>query len=149
MSGSRNDAVTVVHVHPDYAESCLWLSVPVHYALTGLSNDLVDQLKGWEQSYYDGLTSDLAWRSAELEDEFSDVGRRLGRQLARELGDGFEVEVSSTRFRGRGPATNPRAEAAFRALADERGVEDDELRHAAQRGGDELLWVADPRTVKQ
>ena len=119
MSGSPNDAVTVVHVYPDYAESCLWLSVPVDYALTGLSDDLVDQLKAWEQSYYDGLTSDLAWRSAEAEAAFSAVGRRLGRQLARELGDGFEVEVGSTTFRGRGPATNPRAEAAFRALADQ------------------------------
>ncbi|HEX8488957.1 MAG TPA: hypothetical protein VF642_10480, partial [Propionibacteriaceae bacterium] len=116
----------VVHVYPDYAESCLWLSVPVDYALTGLSDDLVDQLKAWEQSYYDGLTSDLAWRSAEAEDAFSAVGRRLGRLLARELGDGFEVEVSSTRIRGRGPASNPRAEAAFRRLADERRLAEDE-----------------------
>ena len=103
------DKVPVVRMFPDYADTVLWFDGPVDYAQCGLSERLIRDLTRWEQGYYDAL-EDLEWRTPELAAQFTKDGIRLARQVARELGEDFEVEFRSyengagvRRFRGQGP----------------------------------------------
>lgn len=118
-------AESVVHLFPDYAGSVLWFPHPVAYAQTGLDPVLVADLIRWEIGYYDALDADFTWRSAELARAFTADGVALALRLAVQLGAGFDIEFASyetgvarRRFRSQLPADNPRAAAAFRALAD-------------------------------
>ncbi|GAA4282611.1 hypothetical protein GCM10022261_01420 [Brevibacterium daeguense] len=109
---------------PDYAGTVLWLGDPVAYGSSGLTDGLIRDLKAWEQCYYDALTPDLEWRSAELARQYTEEGNQLAARVADELGDGYEVEFRSfepgagrRRFHGTGAALNARAAAAFAELA--------------------------------
>ncbi len=113
-----------VRIFPDYAGTVLWFRDPVVYDLAQLSDVLVHDLSRWEQSYYDALTPDFGWKSANLARRFTTEGNRLAQCVADEVGDGYEIEFASyeedvptRRFRGKGPALNLRASAAFDALA--------------------------------
>lgn len=113
-----------VRLFPDYAGTVLWFREPVDYDLAQLSDVLFHDLSRWEQSYYDSLTPDLGWKTADLASRFTAEGNRLAQCVADELGDGYEIEfatyeeeVPTRRVCGKGPALNLRASAAFDALA--------------------------------
>lgn len=115
----------VVRLCPDYAGSVIWFPHPVDYALTCLDGALVTDLIRWELDYYDALDSRFDWRSPDLARTFTADGVALALRLAVQLGTGFDVEfasyetgVATRRFRSELPADNPRAAAAFIALAD-------------------------------
>lgn len=136
---------------PDYAGTVLWFHDPVDYDLAQLSDGLVHDLSRWEQSYYDALTPDFGWKSADLALRFTTEGNRLAQCVADELGEGFEIEFASyeegvptRRFRGKGPALNLRASAAFDALAVAVKAEEEEASRAraAARRGESPGWFA-------
>lgn len=136
---------------PDYAGTVLWFRDPVGYDLAQLSGGLVHDLARWEQSYYDALTPNIGWKSADLARRFTAEGNRLAQRVADELGDGYEIEFASyeedvptRRFRGKGPALNLRASAAFDALAVAVKAEKEETyrARAAARRGESHGWVA-------
>ena len=117
-------STVLVRLLPDYAGTVLWCPHPVAYAATHLDPALVADLIRWEIGYYDALTDDCGWRSAELASEFTATGIRLALRLAVQLGSGFDIEfasyeagVATRRFRSECPADNPRATAAFTLLA--------------------------------
>jgi hypothetical protein len=112
------DKVPVVRMFPDYADTVLWFAGPVDYTECGLSERLIQDLTRWELAYCDALV-DQEWRTPELAAQFTKDGVRLAQQVARELGESFEVEFRSyengagvRRFRGKGPGS-PTATAAF------------------------------------
>jgi hypothetical protein len=123
------DAGSVVRLFPDYAGSVLWLPQPVDaqpitYEASCLDRGLVTDLIRWEIAYYDALDDDFGWQSAALASAFTADGVALALRLAVQLGAGFDVEfasyeagVATRRFRSEFPADNPRAAAAFTALA--------------------------------
>jgi len=117
-------STVLVRLMPDYAGTVLWCPHPVAYAATELDPALVADLIRWEIDYYDALTDDFGWRSAELAGAFTATGIRLAMRLAVQLGSGFDIEfatyeagVATRRFRSECPADNPRATSAFAALA--------------------------------
>lgn len=133
MSDQSAEQPRTVRLFPDYADTVLWFGGPIGYELTGLTPGLISDLRDWEQSYYDSLTPDLDWISADLARQFSRAGNRLGQRVADELGDGYSLEfttyeenVPTRRFRAVGPAANAPAVAAFEALASARRTEEDE-----------------------
>lgn len=140
-----------VRMFPDHAGTVLWFRDPVDYDLAHLSTGLVHDLACWEQSYYDGLTPDFGWKSADLARRFTTEGNRLAQRVADELGNGYEIEFASyeedvptRRFRAKGPASNLHAAAAFDVLALAVKTEDDEAyrARAAVRRGDSHGWYA-------
>ncbi len=139
------DEVPVVRMFPDYAATVLWLGGPVDYAECGLSERLIRGLERWEQGYYDALV-DLEWRTPELAAQFTKNGVRLAQQVARELGEDFEVEFRSyengagvRRFRGKGPGS-PAATAAFGQRAAD--MRDDREQPARMKAEDEASGAA-------
>jgi hypothetical protein len=146
----REDQPQMVRMFPDYADTVLWFGGPVPYDESGLTEGLVRELEDWEQSYYDSLTPDEDWKSAELARQFTAEGNRLAGRVADELGDGLEVEFSSyepgvppRRFRGARPALNPRATAAFAKLAAALIAERERFDEAARApGGEDSEWFA-------
>ncbi|MEO9248343.1 hypothetical protein ABDK96_11680 [Citricoccus nitrophenolicus] len=145
----------MVRMFPDYADTVVWFGGPVQYDVSGLTEGLVRALEDWEQSYYDSLTTDENWKSAEVARQFTAEGNRLAERVADELGDGYEVQFSSyepgvlpRRFRGAHPALNPRAAAAFAELAAALTAEQKRSDNAAcAPGGEDSEWFAvAPRT---
>ncbi|MCU1403982.1 MAG: hypothetical protein JWQ43_285 [Glaciihabitans sp.] len=135
----------MVRLLPDHADTVLWFTGPVAYSHSGLNHGLLAELRRWERSYNDGLTTDLHWRSTALARHFTSGGHRLGQQVADELGAGFTVEVHSfdgvaapRRFRGLGAAWSPAAAAAFGGIAEAERSEWENVRRmrdeAAERG---------------
>lgn len=121
---STSSAAVLIRLAPDYAGTVLWCPHPVAYAATQLDPGLIADLIRWEIDYYDALTDDFGWRGPELAAEFTATGIRLAMRLAVQLGSGFDIEFASyeagaatRRFRSECPADNPRATAAFAALA--------------------------------
>jgi hypothetical protein len=140
----------MVRMFPDYADTVLWFGGPVPYDESGLTEGLVRELEDWEQSYYDSLTPDEDWKSAELARQFTAEGNRLAGRVADELGDGYDVQFSSyepgvppRRFRGARTALNPRATAAFAELAAALIAEQKRFDEAARApGGEDSEWFA-------
>lgn len=140
-----------MRLFPDYAGTVLWFAGPVDYQLSGLTPELVDELRDWEQFYYDVLTPELDWSSPELAHQYTVKGNHLAGRVADELGDGYEVEFRSyepgaprRRFRGTGHALNPWAVAAFDELVAALRTEQDRTASAltASHNGDRTGWVA-------
>ena len=140
-----------VRMFPDYAGTVLWFRDPVDYDLAQLSGGLVHDLDRWEQSYYEALTPDFGWKSADLARRFTTEGNRLAQRVADELGNGYEIEFASyeedvptRRFCAKGPALNLRASGAFDVLALAVKTEDEEAyrARAAVRHGDSHAWYA-------
>ena len=136
---------------PDYADTVLWFGGPVDYDRAGLTQELVHDLRNWERSYYDSLTSGQEWKSTDLARRFTLEGNALAQRVADELGDGYQIvfrsyeqDAPSRRFRGTGPALNPRAAAAFAELAAVLRAEHDEVSQAraAARRGESPGWFA-------
>lgn len=126
-----------IRMFPDYADTVLWISMPIDYEDTGLSGVLVAELKSWERSYYDSLDSDFEWVTATAERTYTEEGVRLARLVAAEVGPQFVVEFSSyevgaetVHMRAEHSAVNPKAEAAFTRLFDE---DEAEQREAEER----------------
>ncbi|MCD4853266.1 hypothetical protein LN996_20805 [Arthrobacter sp. AK01] len=150
MNRSEGPQRSVVRLFPDYADSVLWLDVPISYELTGLTEGLVHELRDWEQFYYESLTRDFTWKSADRTVNYTTEGHRLAQRVADELGDGYEVEFRSYeenarthRFRGtNGP--NPRAVAAFDVLVAVARAEKDRITRAlkASPSGEGTGWFA-------
>lgn len=148
--GTEKSQRQIVRMFPDYADTVLWFGGPVAYRFSGLTPELVRGLKDWEQSYYDSLTPDLEWKSAELVRQFTEEGEHLARRVADELGDGYEVElksyeqgVPSSRFRGTRATLNPRAATAFDELtASLRAELRNSIRSATSHSGEAPEWFA-------
>jgi hypothetical protein len=153
MDIPAKDRRPTVRMFPDYADTVLWFEGPVDYDLTGLTPDLLHDLTAWEQSYYDSLTSDFDWTSEDEARRFTAEGNLLARRVADEIGDGYDVELATyeenapaRRFRGRDPALNARAAAAFAVLAAAAAAEAeeeevDQAREATRRTED-TGWIA-------
>ncbi len=110
---------------PDYADTVLWVDGPVDYSETGLSAGLVDGLRAWEQSYYDGLNRDYAFRSRELELEFVQAGIHLAKLVSSEIGSRHVIEYLDAKllkhpvfFQCPGTASNPAAAKCFDDLVE-------------------------------
>ena len=110
---------------PDYADTVIWVDGPVDYAETGLGAGLVEDLRAWEQSYYDGLNRNYAFRSRGLELKFIQEGVRLAKLVSSEIGSGHIVEYLGAKsldhpelFQCRGTAANPTAAKCFDDLVE-------------------------------
>ena len=126
---------------PDYADSVLWVDGPVDYSETGLSAGLVEGLRAWEQSYYDALNGDYAFRSQDLEDKFTLEGIRLARLVSTEIGSGHVVEYTGAAllkhavlFRSPGNASNPAAARCFDDLVEAKLRVAREMQEALKEG---------------
>lgn len=148
VHSAEDASLRTIRMFPDYAHTVLRVGTPILYRDTGLSNDLVAQLKEWEEFYYDSLDSGFSWVPESAARTFTGEGERLARMVAAEVGPQFDVEFSSyedgaetVHVRAEHPAQNPAAETAFTRLFDE---EDAERREAEERrrnnpGGN---WIA-------
>lgn len=146
----REGQPQMVRMFPDYADTVLWFGEPIPYGISGLTDGLVRELEAWERSYYDSLTPDEDWKSAELARQFTAAGNRLAGRVADELGDGYEVQFRSYEpdvpprsFRGKRPGLNPRAAAAFGELAAALNAERERFDEAVSApGGEGSEWFA-------
>jgi hypothetical protein len=101
-------------------------------------------MESWEETFVDGLDQHSTLRT-ELRANFDREGLRLAQWLSVELGNAFEVEYGAQNHRklrvhGDSVGTNPRAVAAFQAIADAhrtvwRAIEDE------GRQGNTFRWV--------
>jgi hypothetical protein len=105
----------LVRMFPDYADSVLWLDGPVDYGESGLSEQLVADLREWEEACYASPTRRDVQQT-----------QSLARRVAAELGSRFAVEYDAAedtddvrRVTSARPALNVEAEAAFLARAEE------------------------------
>ena len=119
----KNRRLTV-RMFPDYAGTVLWFGGPVSYEDSGLTQGLVRALQSWEESYYQSMTPDIEWVSAEAAHRYTAEGNRLAGCVAEELGERYDVAFASYEdgvpgriFHASGPALNAKAVAAFDALA--------------------------------
>jgi phosphoribosyl-ATP pyrophosphohydrolase len=135
MSASTGYRQLRVRLFHDHIDTVIWFPEPVSYAASGLGADLVADLQRWAVDAEAGLDDDFHWRSDELRESFLATARVLASRVAAELGDAFEVEaVHGDPVRADGPASNPRAEAAFSTLA---------AAHARQWAASQALIGAD------
>lgn len=101
---------TVVRLFPDYANTVLWFPYPVDYADSRLDDDLVADLRDWEDSY-DAGRDKYRWRSRELERAFESRGVLLAPGLQMPWGTSSPSTMRATVF----PAgARPPAAASFR-----------------------------------
>ncbi|HEX4444157.1 MAG TPA: hypothetical protein VHZ81_11345 [Galbitalea sp.] len=157
MAETEDEQYRVVRIFPDYGHSSIWFAdaYPFDYEECAISAELRASFEVWEQFYYRhvGYSSQrLPTRLA----EYNDQGRRLARQLADEIGPGFEVECSSpeatgtTRFSASGPARNTAAAAAFARVREESRADDLAMRSRLADGrerGRTYGWTAhSPKT---
>ena len=150
MKPSESPKRTVVRLFPDYGDTVLWLDGPINYDVTDLTDDLVNELRDWEQFYYESLTPGFNWKSSDRATKYAAEGHRLAQRVADELGDGYEIEFRSYeenarthRFRG-AQSPNPRAVAAFDALTAAFRVEQERISRAraATARGEGTGWYA-------
>jgi hypothetical protein len=151
MNSAAEYLRSVVRVFPDYARTVIWFAPgPVHYDDAKVSAELRDAMVAWEADWYAGLTDDLEWASAEIEQRVVAEGERLARMLSAEIGDLLEVEFDTTgdparkRVRGSGPGTNAAAREAFQLMAEE--AEADERRTDALKARGGVFTVYTPTT---
>ncbi|MFK4730513.1 hypothetical protein ROT00_12560 [Agromyces mediolanus] len=119
--------VDLVRIMYDYTDSVVWFPDPVDYDASGLSAELVAELRAWSALYEEGLDEDFHWRSPDYPDRIDRARQRLAHRLGDELGEGFEVEFDvphgvwfgprTAHYRSSAPATNPAAAAHFTGLA--------------------------------
>ncbi|MET3902528.1 hypothetical protein [Paenarthrobacter sp. 4246] len=133
MRSAEGSHRTTVRLFPDYGDTVLWLDVPISYEVTGLTESLVHELQDWEQFYYESLTRDFTWKSADSAVRYASEGHRLAQRVADELGDGYEIvfrsygeNAQTHRFRGT-RVPNPQAVAAFDALVAAAHAEKDRI----------------------
>jgi hypothetical protein len=151
MDDSGEYLRSVVRVFPDYAHTVIWFAPgPVDYADARVTDALRDAMVAWEQAWYDGMTEDLHFSSAEVARSLAAEGQRLAAWLSTELGEAFEVEAvlggtgaENERSRGTAPGSNPEAVAAFRRLAAEDKAEHERIQ-ALVAGGASHSWTVGP-----
>lgn len=138
----------VVRMFPDYADTVLWFREPIDYEDAKLSAGLTEDLKRWEQSFYEGLNRDYEFKSEALARKSVEEGKVLAQRVADELGENFVIELQEDdpngRYRAKGPALNTEAAAAFDALALKLQAEDEEVARCieAARRGESPRWYA-------
>ena len=134
----------VVRVMYDHASSVVWFPDPVRYERSGLSPELISDLRSWGRLHDEGLGHEQQWRSPELPARVDRERQELAHRLGDELGSAFEIEVAVPQgvgfgprhasYRSPEPPTNPEAAAIFTAWADAARAERAELaRRAAER----------------
>lgn len=145
----ENATPTTVRMFPDYADTVLWLVFPVDYEDSGLSPELISQLDGWEQSYYEALDADFNWKSAEDARAFTQTGIDLAGQLANELGEEFVVEFASYEtaaptytVHSRRRADNKGASTAFSTIAAQLEAEQERVTQLVAEAGPNAEWTA-------
>jgi hypothetical protein len=115
---------TTVRMFFDHAGTVLWfVNGPVAYEDSGLPADLIERLRAWEReedaafARTDGTRPSA--REAADEQRRDEIGLRLAREIADELGDQFAVEFHRAAaperviLRARHPGSNPAARSAF------------------------------------
>jgi alkylhydroperoxidase family enzyme len=139
----------LVRMFPDYADSVLWLDGPVDYGESGLSEQLVSDLREWEEAYYASLTRRYEWRSRRHAHAHATTAERLARRVAAELGSRFAVEYDAAedtddvrRVTSARPGLNVEAEAAFLARAEEAVRAQERLAALKDEPGDDTGWSA-------
>jgi hypothetical protein len=124
----------------------IWFMEPLDYEAAAVSPQLAHDLKAWDAAH------DAGDGSARWQDE----GRRLARQLARELGPEFDIELETRhdasgacvleRFTSDSPATNPAALARFRVIREEARAEDESwMRPRGEHPGADHRQASDER----
>jgi hypothetical protein len=132
----------LIRLFSDYSETVIWFDNFTSYEESGLSTELIGDLRAWDESYYAGLEN-YEWRSREAGRTHRREGRRLARHLADEVGADFAVEVDGHRVRSGREARSPEAAAAFRAMRASSLAERERIQ-ALIRGGARLEWLAYP-----
>lgn len=139
----------LIRMFPDWFGGVLWLLDLLKYEETGLSQELIDDLDTWEQSYYDSLTEDVEFKTPELASRFMAMGNVLAQRVANEVGPDYVIELSNyeeginnRRFHVQGPAQNPGAAVAFAVLANALTDNEIDLIHAVDGsdGEDQTGW---------
>ncbi|WP_141362747.1 hypothetical protein [Glutamicibacter uratoxydans] len=148
MSNIEVPRAVVVRMFPDYADTVLWFRNPIRYEDSKLSADLVEDLKRWEQSFYEGLNRDYEFKSETLACRFVEDGKILAQRVADELGENFVIELqednAAGRYQAKRQALNAEAAVAFDAMALEVQAEDEEVARCigAVRRGETTGWYA-------
>lgn len=137
-----------IRIFPDYANTVVWISEPIHYEEARLSAGLLAELESWEQSYYDSLNPEFEWVSEAAARAFTEEGTRLAGLVSAEVGPDFSVEFASyedttetVHIRAETSAQNPSAEKAFAQLFEETEAAE---REAAEyfRNNPNAEWIA-------
>jgi len=138
----------VVRMFPDFADTVLWFTEPIDYEDAKLSAGLTEDLKRWEQSFYEGLNRDYEFKSEAQARKSVEEEKILAQHVADELGENFVIELQEDdpngRYRAKGPTLNAQAAAAFDALALEVQAEEEEVARCieAVRRGEATGWYA-------
>ena len=144
----------VVRLMYDHASSVVWFPDPVRYERSGLSPELITDLRAWGRLHDEGLDHDFEWRSPELPARVDRERQELAHRLGDELGSAFEVEFHVPHgvwfgprfamYRSTEPPTNAEAAAVFAAMADAARAERVALaRESANAApGDAFGWFA-------
>ncbi|MFD6055537.1 DUF2188 domain-containing protein [Agromyces sp. NPDC060279] len=133
MSEEYRYDVDLVRIMYDYTDSVVWFPDPVDYDASGLSAELVAELRAWSALYEEGLDEDFEWRSPEYPARIARASPRLARRLGDELGDAFEIEYEEQHgsptgprtdfYRSARPPSNPAAAAYFAGRAEAAAAE--------------------------
>lgn len=133
---------------PDQLATVLSIGDRVYYEDSGLSQELILDLRLWSKFYRQSFDENQAWISVDREREFTAMGDRLAQRLADELGESHSVQVGSRHFgsgqdgeplrtyRSAGPAISPLAAEVFHAyMREEQAVAARQAYVLAQRHG--------------
>lgn len=117
----------VVRLMYDYADSVVWFPDSVPYEASGLSSELIADLRAWERLYEEGLDENLEWRSLRYLARIDRDRPGLAHRIGDELGSAFEIEFGvphgvwfgprHASYRSEHEPSNPAAAAVFGALA--------------------------------
>ncbi|MFC9561621.1 hypothetical protein [Agromyces sp. NPDC056965] len=147
----------IVRLMYDHASSVVWFPDPVRYEQSGLSSELITELRAWGRLHDEGLDHEQQWRSPELPARVDRERQELAHRLGDELGSAFEVEFDvpsgvwfgprHARVRSTNAPTNPEAAAIFTTWADAARAQRAELakRAAERRASGEVEgggWIA-------
>lgn len=131
----------LIRMFPDYADTVLWIDGPVDYQDTGLSIGLIEELRTWEQLFYDSINRTHSFISRGLSERFARKGIALAKRVCSEIGSQFVIEYGgaallghSVHFRCPGTASNTVAAACFESLAEAKRTAAREMREVLKDG---------------
>lgn len=157
QDGSRaQDDIPTVRLFSGWADSAIWFSSPVSYSDTRLDQDLIDDLRRWDNGFYAARKPDYEWHNPDDAAQYYQVGTELARRLAEQIGHDFQVRYDvgdGHRYvRASGDGDNRAAAAAFRRMNERMNAEQARMREIVDRAtseGHSLYWSADPPTNDQ
>lgn len=109
----------------------------IEFEDTGLSPDLVEDLKQWATLYRESFNDNWEWKTPELERGYTEQASALAQRIADELGDEHEVQYQPNdgnsppmKFQASGQGSNPQAITALAEFL--QGLRDQEAQHMQQ-----------------